>query len=200
MSRSDSQSQSTRGARHTTLNAPPDGHVIAIPQSIPLGDIESNGPRSLNRPPSSYTSRAYEARNDGRPVVSENSNGDPKTTKSNSPLPSNNSTLPISLITTEVSENMGEQPHRAGPLLTNIAPALFNTPTSSLSSANDPINVEYPSNDGEPLPYSLKAKKRREKPRIELALDQPPTTQGKPRARVYVACLQWCAVPSSVQR
>jgi len=37
-------------------------------------------------------------------------------------------------------------------------------------------------------------KTRREKPRIELAPDQPPTTQGKPRARVYVACLQWYVV------
>ena len=35
--------------------------------------------------------------------------------------------------------------------------------------------------------------KRREKPRIELAPDQPLTTQGKPRARVYVACIQWSA-------
>ncbi|KAI0345771.1 hypothetical protein BDW22DRAFT_911829 [Trametopsis cervina] len=33
--------------------------------------------------------------------------------------------------------------------------------------------------------------KRREKPKIELAPDQPLTTQGKPRARVYVACMQW---------
>ncbi|KAJ3521201.1 hypothetical protein NM688_g9048 [Phlebia brevispora] len=32
--------------------------------------------------------------------------------------------------------------------------------------------------------------KRREKPRIALAPDQPLTTQGKPRARVYVACVQ----------
>ncbi|EKM49512.1 uncharacterized protein PHACADRAFT_265028 [Phanerochaete carnosa HHB-10118-sp] len=32
--------------------------------------------------------------------------------------------------------------------------------------------------------------KRREKPRIDLAPDQPLTTQGKPRARVYVACVQ----------
>jgi hypothetical protein len=32
---------------------------------------------------------------------------------------------------------------------------------------------------------------RREKPRIELSADQPLTTQGKPRARVYVACVQW---------
>jgi hypothetical protein len=36
-----------------------------------------------------------------------------------------------------------------------------------------------------------KKKSRREKPKIALAPDQPPTTQGKPRARVYVACLQW---------
>ncbi|KAF9071182.1 hypothetical protein BDP27DRAFT_1219488 [Rhodocollybia butyracea] len=35
-----------------------------------------------------------------------------------------------------------------------------------------------------------KKKTRREKPKIALAPDQPPTTQGKPRARVYVACLQ----------
>jgi len=38
-------------------------------------------------------------------------------------------------------------------------------------------------------------KARREKPRIELAPDQPPTTQGKPRARVFVACLQWYVLP-----
>lgn len=41
-----------------------------------------------------------------------------------------------------------------------------------------------------PMP-SRPRKPRREKPRIDLAPDQPPTTQGKPRARVYVACLQW---------
>ena len=34
-------------------------------------------------------------------------------------------------------------------------------------------------------------KPRRERPRIELAPDQPPTSKGAPRARVYVACLQW---------
>ncbi|KAI9058380.1 hypothetical protein FKP32DRAFT_1581766 [Trametes sanguinea] len=31
---------------------------------------------------------------------------------------------------------------------------------------------------------------RREKPRLELAPDQPLTTQGKPRTRVYLACVQ----------
>lgn len=45
-------------------------------------------------------------------------------------------------------------------------------------------------------PESFRSKKsRREKPRIALAPDQPPTTQGKPRARVYVACLQWQVHP-----
>ncbi|KAJ7644009.1 hypothetical protein FB45DRAFT_736166 [Roridomyces roridus] len=39
-------------------------------------------------------------------------------------------------------------------------------------------------------PSTRPRKSRREKPRIELAPDQPPTTQGKPRARVYVACVQ----------
>src|SRR6266851_4755617 len=42
-------------------------------------------------------------------------------------------------------------------------------------------------------PSNEPRKVRREKPRIELAPDQPPTTQGRPRARVFVACLQWCA-------
>jgi hypothetical protein len=40
-------------------------------------------------------------------------------------------------------------------------------------------------------PQPRPRKPRREKPRIDLAPDQPPTTQGKPRERVYVACLQW---------
>lgn len=48
-------------------------------------------------------------------------------------------------------------------------------------------NIASESPHVEPKPK----KARREKPRIELAPDQPPTTQGKPRARVYVACLQW---------
>ncbi|KAH9950597.1 hypothetical protein B0H21DRAFT_500853 [Amylocystis lapponica] len=37
---------------------------------------------------------------------------------------------------------------------------------------------------------SSSTKSRREKNRIELAPDQPLTTQGKPRTRVYVACVQ----------
>ncbi|OSX59856.1 hypothetical protein POSPLADRAFT_1095578, partial [Postia placenta MAD-698-R-SB12] len=40
---------------------------------------------------------------------------------------------------------------------------------------------------------SSTSRSRREKPRLQLAPDQPLTTQGKPRARVYVACVQWSA-------
>lgn len=36
---------------------------------------------------------------------------------------------------------------------------------------------------------------RKDKMRIELSSDQPPTTQGRPRTRVFVACVQWCAPP-----
>ncbi|KAF8189129.1 hypothetical protein K438DRAFT_1593593 [Mycena galopus ATCC 62051] len=54
------------------------------------------------------------------------------------------------------------------------------------SSVDDNVDSEtwFPTQPAKPL------KSRREKPRIELAPDQPPTTQGKPRARVYVACIQ----------
>ena len=45
--------------------------------------------------------------------------------------------------------------------------------------------------EDEPLATSRPKKSRRAKPHIELAPDQPLTTQGKPRARVYVACVQW---------
>jgi hypothetical protein len=54
-----------------------------------------------------------------------------------------------------------------------------------------PASVQTPSNPPQTSPTVRSRKTRREKPRIELASDQPPTTQGKPRARVYVACIQW---------
>ncbi|KAF9568802.1 hypothetical protein CPC08DRAFT_624611 [Agrocybe pediades] len=60
-----------------------------------------------------------------------------------------------------------------GPLYTSETHDLDKEKSQSVSS-------------GSPKPK----KPRREKPRIALAPDQPPTTQGKPRARVYVACVQ----------
>lgn len=76
----------------------------------------------------------------------------------------------------------------------------FNHSTSAVpgpSSEHSGDSDFWPNNITEvtqvDLPKPRKA--RREKPRIELAPDQPPTTQGKPRARVYVACLQWYVFP-----
>lgn len=49
-----------------------------------------------------------------------------------------------------------------------------------------------PSSSSRSAPSASSAgRSRREKPRLELASDQPLTTQGKPRSRVYVACVQW---------
>ncbi|KAF9485849.1 hypothetical protein BDN70DRAFT_795185 [Pholiota conissans] len=61
-------------------------------------------------------------------------------------------------------------------------------PSSEHSGESDFWPVSTP--DTRQLDAPKPKKGRREKPRIELAPDQPPTTQGKPRARVYVACLQ----------
>jgi len=49
----------------------------------------------------------------------------------------------------------------------------------------------------EPPMEATRRRPRREKPHIDLAPGQPPTTQGKARARVYVACMQW-SVPSAI--
>ncbi|RXW24529.1 hypothetical protein EST38_g1353 [Candolleomyces aberdarensis] len=56
--------------------------------------------------------------------------------------------------------------------------------TTSSSPQAQPAPSYSPSEPPKPK------KTRREKPKIALAPDQPPTTQGKPRARVYVACIQ----------
>ena len=71
------------------------------------------------------------------------------------------------------------------------------SPTSSAHSLqgghdSDPASAKRSTS---PQRYSSK---RREKPRIELAPDQPLTTQGKPRTRVYVACVQWYVSVSSI--
>ncbi|KAJ3785251.1 hypothetical protein GGU10DRAFT_269626 [Lentinula aff. detonsa] len=59
------------------------------------------------------------------------------------------------------------------------------TPSTASFSHSWPQTVEQL-----PTVNPPKKKFRRERPKIALAPDQPPTTQGKPRARVYVACIQ----------
>lgn len=66
----------------------------------------------------------------------------------------------------------------------------------SLVAASRGANIEEEGRDteGGPVRSQKKSSRGRERVRIELAPDQPPTTQGKQRERVYVACLQWCAL------
>ncbi|KAL0961295.1 hypothetical protein HGRIS_006254 [Hohenbuehelia grisea] len=64
------------------------------------------------------------------------------------------------------------------------------TRSSRAGMSSQTGSADPPSDPGESAPQQRKPRKRREKPHIDLAPDQPPTTQGKARARVYVACLQ----------
>ncbi|KAI0771263.1 hypothetical protein BD413DRAFT_476321 [Trametes elegans] len=64
-------------------------------------------------------------------------------------------------------------------------------PPASSSSHGHNVVPGVPSSSTRPGASGTSAgRSRREKPRLELAADQPLTTQGKPRARVYLACLQ----------
>ncbi|KAL0069865.1 hypothetical protein AAF712_003135 [Marasmius tenuissimus] len=80
--------------------------------------------------------------------------------------------------------------------LTHIAPPTvlnYQKSHSSQSVSSLPAHAAQAS----PVSDSFNAspepprRKSRQKPKIELAPDQPTTTQGKLRKRVYVACLQW---------
>jgi hypothetical protein len=76
---------------------------------------------------------------------------------------------------------------------TSASPLGLVTPTdSSDTSSSHPLLPDSP-DPLEPSP-SHPRKSRRDRTRIDLAPDQPPTTQGRPRARVFVACVQWCAL------
>ncbi|KAI0781970.1 hypothetical protein C8Q75DRAFT_795994 [Abortiporus biennis] len=71
-------------------------------------------------------------------------------------------------------------------------PIIASHATPSPTTSHSPPNISHSlpvGNDPSPSPPRY-VNRRREKPRIELAPDQPLTTQGKPRTRVYVACVQ----------
>ena len=84
----------------------------------------------------------------------------------------------------------GPQPYTNSHSSPSLSPQLEVIASSAPPSTSDPVKTE-----DHPAPgvtaSSSRSTKRREKPKIELAPDQPLTTQGKPRARVYVACIQW---------
>ncbi|KAF8237173.1 hypothetical protein L208DRAFT_1248652 [Tricholoma matsutake] len=76
--------------------------------------------------------------------------------------------------------NIGVGYNQSSPITSSVPPSDLLKSAGYWSEAEKDIS---------PQP-SRSRKPRREKPRIDLAPDQPPTTQGKPRERVYVACLQ----------
>jgi hypothetical protein len=76
------------------------------------------------------------------------------------------------------------------------------SPSSLIASTEGPGSSSPPFPPSESLEpevvHSVSPQARARKPlkdrsRIHLAPDQPPTSQGRPRARVFVACLQWYA-------
>ena len=73
-----------------------------------------------------------------------------------------------------------------------LPPSTRRTRDSTNSSSRSGGGMEDSrASDGGPVRTQKKSSRGRERVRIELAPDQPPTTQGKQRERVYVACLQW---------
>jgi hypothetical protein len=95
--------------------------------------------------------------------------------------------------------NHHQQNSATGPVFDNISLAPYHQSfppeqhSAAIGSTSEHLGDSEFWLEGAPAPSSENSKPRkpRLKPRIELAPDQPPTTQGKPRARVYVACLQW---------
>ncbi|KIM89129.1 hypothetical protein PILCRDRAFT_212993 [Piloderma croceum F 1598] len=79
-----------------------------------------------------------------------------------------------------MSSNMGHAPEPNS--------ATTSSSTESTHRQSEPWSDSARESQNDHIPRARKP--RREKPRIELAPDQPPTTQGKPRSRVYVACVQ----------
>jgi hypothetical protein len=67
---------------------------------------------------------------------------------------------------------------------------------ASTDGRDEPSNLPLPGDSPNTIqPPSQPRKSRRDKMRIELSADQPPTTQGRQRERVFVACVQWYAPP-----
>ena len=59
------------------------------------------------------------------------------------------------------------------------------------SSSSPPAAEARTASDSAPA-QPTKPPRRRIRPKIALDSNQPLTARGKPRARVYVACNQWC--------
>lgn len=74
----------------------------------------------------------------------------------------------------------------------SASPPSLTTSTEGPGGSSPPFFPPDPLDVGQSA-FNQSRKLRKDKQRIELAPDQPPTTQGRPRARVFVACVQWYA-------
>jgi hypothetical protein len=90
------------------------------------------------------------------------------------------------------SSSIGSEPIGSAPTAPSNRSHMDTEFWQEASPTPPPEEFKGHDTDSQPPSDTSKPKKtRREKPKIALAADQPPTTQGKPRARVYVACIQW---------
>ena len=75
----------------------------------------------------------------------------------------------------------------------SASPPSLTTSTEGPGESPPPFFPPDPLDVGQSATNQSRKPLRKDKQRIELAPDQPPTTQGRPRARVFVACVQWYA-------
>ncbi|KAJ8501969.1 hypothetical protein ONZ51_g330 [Trametes cubensis] len=85
---------------------------------------------------------------------------------------------------------LDQQQHDVGVPSEYQLPMSHGQPVTSSSHGPNMSTSVQPSSVRPGASGSSGGRSRREKPRLELAPDQPLTTQGKPRTRVYVACVQ----------
>jgi hypothetical protein len=88
------------------------------------------------------------------------------------------------------------QPNSAATTATSatLLPSGENSPRSSGSAPDS----ERPQDENGPSSGDKASSKKRKKAKekVPLAIDQPLTSQGKERVRVYLACAQWCVARS----
>ncbi|CCM03520.1 uncharacterized protein FIBRA_05654 [Fibroporia radiculosa] len=96
-----------------------------------------------------------------------------------------------------LDSSIGHGPHASGRSSLQLHCDLSHLPPHPLGNdqAVEPMSASSSTSEAKPrrssaAPEKRTGKSRREKLKLELAPDQPLTTQGKPRTRVYVACVQ----------
>lgn len=204
--RRQSQSKAFHDSQYTASSGLSSNHTVIPPQSYCHSDASNDRTSPSDNPYSRCRLSTDEARDTGSSLVSEQVvdgsiliNSELSTSETAYRQPSNSPILPMLSGMARTKQVKGPtlgfersstttQPRPPDESESAVSPSMASSSDSGYLAPNLSLPAQ------ERILHSLKPKKRREKPRIELAADQPPTTQGKPRARVYVACVQWCVV------